>query len=202
MDRMATDDHEEGPIHNGVVQRDKLFACIVKNGFQQRVSVPPARVLVDLARPIILRWDVNFKITGHDNGRVEPQCNEVQSQPPVDSPPEEKKSLKTIQVMQPSRDDLDLPKVDPFTLDELKQFGSSDNLKPIYVSIKAYMLSILNLGTMLRRASSDKQTFLILEQRLAKWELVDGLCHIKIQNVKVRHYETRTSNEQANSTAE
>jgi hypothetical protein len=51
MDRMATDDYE-GPIHNGVVQRDKLFACIVKNGFQQRVPEPPARVLVDLARPV------------------------------------------------------------------------------------------------------------------------------------------------------
>jgi membrane-associated progesterone receptor component len=38
--------------------------------------------------------------------------------------------------MQPSRDDLDPPKVDPFTLDELKQFDSSDNSKPIYVSIK------------------------------------------------------------------
>jgi hypothetical protein len=44
------------------------------------------------------------------------------------------------------------------------------------------MLSILNLGTILRRASSDKQTFLILvceyhlqEQKLAKCELVDGV---------------------------
>jgi hypothetical protein len=54
--------------------------------------------------------------------------------PPVDSPPEEKKSLKTI--MQPPRDDLDPPKDDPFTLDELKQFDGSDNSKPIYVSIK------------------------------------------------------------------
>jgi hypothetical protein len=27
MDRMATGNYEEGPIHNGVVQRDKLFAC-------------------------------------------------------------------------------------------------------------------------------------------------------------------------------
>ncbi|KAG2154349.1 cytochrome b5 [Suillus bovinus] len=40
--------------------------------------------------------------------------------PPVDSKPEEKKSLKTI--MQPPRDDLDPPKDDPFTLDQLKEF--------------------------------------------------------------------------------
>lgn len=37
--------------------------------------------------------------------------------PLVDSPLEETKSLKTIQVMQPSRDDLDPPKVDHFTRD-------------------------------------------------------------------------------------
>lgn len=54
--------------------------------------------------------------------------------PPVDSQPEEKKSLKTI--MQPPRDDLDPPKDDPFTLDQLKQFDGSDNSKPIYVSIR------------------------------------------------------------------
>jgi len=57
-----------------------------------------------------------------------------QQPPPVNPQPEEKKSLKTI--MQPPRDDLDPPKDDPFTLDQLKQFDGSDNSKPIYVSIK------------------------------------------------------------------
>lgn len=53
---------------------------------------------------------------------------------PVASQPEENKSLKTI--MQPPRDDLDPPKEDPFTLEQLKEFDGSDLSKPIYVSIK------------------------------------------------------------------
>ncbi|KAG2342830.1 cytochrome b5 [Suillus weaverae] len=60
--------------------------------------------------------------------------------PPVDSQPEEKKSLKTI--MQPPRDDLDPPKDDPFTLDQLKEFDGSDNSKPIYVSIKGTVFDV------------------------------------------------------------
>ncbi|KAG6335685.1 hypothetical protein ID866_3391, partial [Astraeus odoratus] len=47
---------------------------------------------------------------------------------------DEKKSLKTI--MQPPRDDLDPPKNDPITLEELKQYDGSDPTRPIYVSIK------------------------------------------------------------------
>jgi predicted heme/steroid binding protein len=53
--------------------------------------------------------------------------------PQVDSQPEEKKSLKTI--MQPPRDDLEPPKDNPFTLEQLKEFDGSDPSKPIYVSI-------------------------------------------------------------------
>ncbi|KAG1751429.1 cytochrome b5 [Suillus paluster] len=58
----------------------------------------------------------------------------------VTSQPEEKKSLKTI--MQPPRDDLDPPKDDPFTLEQLKQFDGSDNSKPIYVSIKGTVFDV------------------------------------------------------------
>ncbi|KAG1752853.1 cytochrome b5 [Suillus lakei] len=60
--------------------------------------------------------------------------------PQVDTQPEEQKSLKTI--MQPPRDDLDPPKDDPFTLDQLKQFDGSDSSKPIYVSIKGTVFDV------------------------------------------------------------
>ncbi|KAG2132592.1 cytochrome b5 [Suillus cothurnatus] len=63
-----------------------------------------------------------------------------QQPPPVNPQPEEKKSLKTI--MQPPRDDLDPPKDDPFTLDQLKQFDGSDSSKPIYVSIKGTVFDV------------------------------------------------------------
>jgi len=53
---------------------------------------------------------------------------------PVASQPQETKSLKTI--MQPPRDDLEPPRDDPFTLEQLKEFDGSDLSKPIYVSIK------------------------------------------------------------------
>jgi membrane-associated progesterone receptor component len=57
-----------------------------------------------------------------------------QQRPAVTAQTDEKKSLKTI--MQPPRDDLDPPKHDPITLEELAQYDGSDELKPIYVSIK------------------------------------------------------------------
>lgn len=44
--------------------------------------------------------------------------------------------------MQPPRDDLDPPKDDPFTLDQLKEFDGSDNSKPIYVSIKGTVFDV------------------------------------------------------------
>lgn len=52
----------------------------------------------------------------------------------------EKKSLKTI--MQPPRDDLDPPKDDPITLEELNQYDGSDPSKPIYVSIKGDVFDV------------------------------------------------------------
>lgn len=46
----------------------------------------------------------------------------------------EKEKPKTI--MQPARTDLDPPKDDPFTLEQLKEFDGSTAGKPIYVAIK------------------------------------------------------------------
>ena len=39
-------------------------------------------------------------------------------------------------IMQPARTDLDPPKDDPFTLEQLREFDGSDPSKPVYVSIK------------------------------------------------------------------
>ncbi|OAX41140.1 cytochrome b5 [Rhizopogon vinicolor AM-OR11-026] len=44
--------------------------------------------------------------------------------------------------MQPPRDDLDPPKDDPFTLEQLKEFDGSDLSKPIYVSIKGIIFDV------------------------------------------------------------
>lgn len=49
---------------------------------------------------------------------------------------EEKKNEEPKSIMQPARDDLQPPKDDPITLEELKQYNGSDPLKPIYVAIK------------------------------------------------------------------
>ncbi|KIJ18556.1 hypothetical protein PAXINDRAFT_167152 [Paxillus involutus ATCC 200175] len=63
-----------------------------------------------------------------------------QQRPAVTAQTDEKKSLKTI--MQPPRDDLDPPKHDPITLEELAQYDGSDELKPIYVSIKGDVFDV------------------------------------------------------------
>jgi membrane-associated progesterone receptor component len=39
-------------------------------------------------------------------------------------------------IMQPPRQDLQPPKDDPFTLEQLKEYDGSDPEKPVYVSIK------------------------------------------------------------------
>ena len=44
--------------------------------------------------------------------------------------------------MQPPRDDLDPPKDDPFTLEQLKPYDGSDPSKPIYVSIKGDVFDV------------------------------------------------------------
>ena len=48
----------------------------------------------------------------------------------------EKSEEEPKTIMQPPRTDLDPPKNDPFTLEQLKEFDGSDPSKPIYVSIK------------------------------------------------------------------
>ena len=52
----------------------------------------------------------------------------------------EKKDEEPKTLMQPPREDLQLPKDDPITLEQLKEFDGSDPSKPIYVSIKGTTL--------------------------------------------------------------
>ena len=49
---------------------------------------------------------------------------------------DEKPAEEPKTIMQPARTDLDPPKEDPFTLEQLKEFDGSDPSKPLYVSIK------------------------------------------------------------------
>ncbi|KAH7911015.1 cytochrome b5-like heme/steroid binding domain-containing protein [Hygrophoropsis aurantiaca] len=44
--------------------------------------------------------------------------------------------------MQPPRNDLDPPKDDPFTAEELSQYNGSDPNKPIYVAIKGDIFDV------------------------------------------------------------
>ncbi|KAG6883453.1 hypothetical protein C0993_006067 [Termitomyces sp. T159_Od127] len=55
-------------------------------------------------------------------------------QPPTQRP------LKTI--MQPARDDLDPPKDDPYTTEELKKYDGSTPGQPIYVAIKGTIFDV------------------------------------------------------------
>lgn len=49
---------------------------------------------------------------------------------------EKKTEEESKTIMQPARDDLQPPKDDPWTLQQLKEFDGSDPSKPIYVAIK------------------------------------------------------------------
>lgn len=49
-------------------------------------------------------------------------------------------------IMQPARTDLDPPKDDPFTLEQLREFDGSDASKPVYVSIKGAFQSLYDDG--------------------------------------------------------
>lgn len=51
-----------------------------------------------------------------------------------------KKDEEPKTLMQPPREDLQPPKNDPITLEQLKEFDGSDPSKPIYVSIKGAIL--------------------------------------------------------------
>lgn len=59
---------------------------------------------------------------------------------------ESEEAPKTI--MQAPRTDLDPPKDDPFTLEQLKAFDGSDPSKPIYVSIKGAVFFLSGPGFM------------------------------------------------------
>ncbi|KAH7923159.1 cytochrome b5 [Leucogyrophana mollusca] len=48
--------------------------------------------------------------------------------------------------MQPPRTDLDPPKDDPFTVEQLKQYDGSDPSKPIYVAIKGQIFDVSRKG--------------------------------------------------------
>lgn len=56
------------------------------------------------------------------------------NQEPTETEKKTEEESKTI--MQPARDDLQPPKDDPWTLQQLKEFDGSDPSKPIYVAIK------------------------------------------------------------------
>ncbi|PIL36298.1 hypothetical protein GSI_01961 [Ganoderma sinense ZZ0214-1] len=51
-------------------------------------------------------------------------------------------TTSTKPVMQPPRTDIALPKDDPFTVEQLKQFDGTDPTKPIYVAIKATVFDV------------------------------------------------------------
>ncbi|KAG6879364.1 hypothetical protein C0992_003282 [Termitomyces sp. T32_za158] len=59
---------------------------------------------------------------------------------PQPTQPPEQKPLKTI--MQPARDDLDPPKDDPYTTEELKKYDGSTPGLPIYVAIKGTIFDV------------------------------------------------------------
>ncbi|KAL0957117.1 hypothetical protein HGRIS_003210 [Hohenbuehelia grisea] len=54
----------------------------------------------------------------------------------------QKQENKPKSIMQAPRDDLQPPKDDPFTLEQLKQFDGSDPSKPIYVAIKGTVFDV------------------------------------------------------------
>jgi len=55
---------------------------------------------------------------------------------PEATPPSSPEKSPQPTVMQPERTDLQPPKDDAFTLEQLKQFDGSDPSRPIYVAIK------------------------------------------------------------------
>ena len=61
----------------------------------------------------------------------------------------EKKDDEPKTIMQPPRSDLDPPKDDPYTLEQLKAFDGADASKPLYVSIKGLCSLCLPCGAML-----------------------------------------------------
>jgi len=55
---------------------------------------------------------------------------------PAPAPQGDKDEKKSTTIMQPERTDLDPPKDDPFTQEQLKAYNGTDTSKPVYVAIK------------------------------------------------------------------
>ncbi|KAN0109759.1 Cytochrome b5-like heme/steroid binding domain containing protein [Russula decolorans] len=61
---------------------------------------------------------------------------------PASTPQGDKDEKNNTTMMQPERTDLDPPKDDPFTQEQLKAYGGSDASKPIYVAIKGTVFDV------------------------------------------------------------
>jgi membrane-associated progesterone receptor component len=62
---------------------------------------------------------------------------------PAQAPQGDKDKKKSTTMMQPERTDLDPPKNDPFTQEQLKAYDGTDAGKPVYVAIKGKIVRLL-----------------------------------------------------------
>lgn len=62
---------------------------------------------------------------------------------PASAPQGDKDEKKNTTMMQPERTDLDPPKDDPFTQEQLKAYDGTDASKPVYVAIKGNLESFV-----------------------------------------------------------
>lgn len=68
---------------------------------------------------------------------------------PAPAPQGDKDEKKSTTIMQPERTDLDPPKNDPFTQDQLKAYDGTDASKPVYVAIKGIIVCLTARPTLL-----------------------------------------------------
>lgn len=61
---------------------------------------------------------------------------------PTSAPQGDKAEKKNTTMMQPERTDLDPPKDDPFTQEQLKAYDGTDASKPVYVAIKGTVVRL------------------------------------------------------------
>jgi membrane-associated progesterone receptor component len=61
---------------------------------------------------------------------------------PASTPQGDKDEKKNTTMMQPERTDLDPPKDDPFTQEQLKAYDGTDASKPVYVAIKGTVIHL------------------------------------------------------------
>lgn len=59
---------------------------------------------------------------------------------PVPAPQGDKDEKKSTSMMQPERTDLEPPKDDPYTQEQLKAYDGTDASKPVYVAIKGIIV--------------------------------------------------------------